>query len=205
MGKYLQESLGNNERIIHSAKISWATVLPPCIFFFIMFFITRFFSTVGATYQGSNSETLVLLAALIISFITSIPWLIDVIIKNLTTELGFTNKKVLGKTGLINTNVMDAPLNKINTVLVKSGLWGKIFNYGSVLVTTSSGKYVFKYLSKPNDFRKMLMNQIDNYTSAGPAAAASEADEIVKYKTLLDQGVITQGEFDTKKRQLLGI
>lgn len=36
-------------------------------------------------------------------------------------------------------------------------------------------------------------------------AAASSADEILKYKNLLDSGIITQEEFDTKKKQLLGL
>ena len=31
----------------------------------------------------------------------------------------------------------------------------------------------------------------------------SGADEILKYKNLLDQGIITQDEFEMKKRQLL--
>ena len=33
----------------------------------------------------------------------------------------------------------------------------------------------------------------------------SAADEIVKYKKLLDDGILTQDEFDAKKKQLLGI
>ena len=33
----------------------------------------------------------------------------------------------------------------------------------------------------------------------------SDADELKKYKELLDQGVITQEEFDAKKKQLLGL
>ena len=36
-------------------------------------------------------------------------------------------------------------------------------------------------------------------------AAASPADEIKKYKELLDLGIITQEEFDAKKKQLLGL
>lgn len=35
--------------------------------------------------------------------------------------------------------------------------------------------------------------------------AGSAADEILKFKNLLDQGVITQEEFDMKKKQLLGL
>lgn len=38
-----------------------------------------------------------------------------------------------------------------------------------------------------------------------PAENISGADEIIKYKQLLDQGVLTQEEFDAKKKQLLGI
>ena len=33
----------------------------------------------------------------------------------------------------------------------------------------------------------------------------SEADELSKYKALLDKGAITQEEFDAKKKQLLGL
>ena len=33
----------------------------------------------------------------------------------------------------------------------------------------------------------------------------TSADELKKYKDLLDSGVITQEEFDAKKKQLLGL
>ena len=33
----------------------------------------------------------------------------------------------------------------------------------------------------------------------------SPADEILKYKELMDQGIITQEEFEAKKKQLLGL
>ena len=38
-----------------------------------------------------------------------------------------------------------------------------------------------------------------------PQATVSAADEIKKFKELLDMGVITQEEFDAKKKQLLGL
>ena len=38
-----------------------------------------------------------------------------------------------------------------------------------------------------------------------PASAVSAADELKKFKELLDSGVITQEEFDAKKKQLLGL
>ena len=45
--------------------------------------------------------------------------------------------------------------------------------------------------------------QSRNNTSAAPAL--STADELKKFKELLDAGIITQEEFDAKKKQLLGL
>ena len=45
-------------------------------------------------------------------------------------------------------------------------------------------------------------------TMGQPAASASSADvveEIKRFKTLMEQGILTEEEFTSKKRQLLGI
>ena len=38
-----------------------------------------------------------------------------------------------------------------------------------------------------------------------PASPSSDADEILKYKQLMDDGILTQEEFDEKKKQILGL
>ena len=43
------------------------------------------------------------------------------------------------------------------------------------------------------------------HASTTPASATSPIEEIKKYKELLDIGIITPEEFDTKKKQLLGL
>jgi len=118
----------------------------------------------------------IILMLVFIGFIT----IIIAIVRNITTELGFTNKKLLGKRGLIRTIVMDAPLNKINNVLVTSGLWGKICNFGTVAVTTSSGSYMFKAISRPNEFRAALMNQIDQFDDDRVKKQAEEMARAMK-------------------------
>ncbi len=57
----------------------------------------------------------------------------------------------------------DSPLNKINGVQVRQGLFGKIFNYGTVSITTASTVFNFDYIDKPNDFKTILNNQIEKY------------------------------------------
>lgn len=34
---------------------------------------------------------------------------------------------------------------------------------------------------------------------------SSDAEELIKYKQLLDDGILTQDEFDAKKKQILGL
>ncbi|WP_010255749.1 NINE protein [Treponema primitia] len=52
---------------------------------------------------------------------------------------------------------------------------------------------------------KDIKKHIDNYTQTGNAGPSiSTADELKKYKTLLEEGTISKEEFDNKKKQLLG-
>ena len=47
--------------------------------------------------------------------------------------------------------------------------------------------------------------QIESSKNANTTAAVSSADELKKFKELLDCGIISQEEFDAKKKQLLGL
>lgn len=60
---------------------------------------------------------------------------------------------------------------------------------------------------KMEEVSKYVKNRVDYYKNAknAPVVTATPADEIKKYKELLDMGVITQEEFDAKKKQLLGL
>ena len=52
---------------------------------------------------------------------------------------------------------------------------------------------------------KEEFNRLQNTNTADNNTVLSPTDEIVKYKELLDKGIITQEEFYAKKKQLLGL
>ena len=107
-------------------------------------------------------------------------WLIRDLIKFFTTKLIITNKRVNGKTGLINTNELDSPLNKINGIQVKQGLFGKMFNYGTISITTASTLFNFDYIDKPNEFKNILNNQIEKYDDESIEKQARKMAEAIK-------------------------
>ncbi len=76
--------------------------------------------------------------------------------------------------------------------------------FDSVIVTTGSKKYKFWLLDDKDKIVSYISKQIGKKT-ASTTNAVSVPDDLKKYKELLDTGVITQEEFDAKKKQLLGL
>lgn len=66
-----------------------------------------------------------------------------------------------------------------------------------------SDSFLYKsYVNSAQSVLSALTIMTDKATSGENVSAA---DEILKYKNLLDQGILTQEEFEIKKKQLLGI
>lgn len=65
----------------------------------------------------------------------------------------------------------------------------------------------YAYIQKRINEAKKPQNVVSSVQPAIPqtATAPSDADELIKFKKLLDAGVITQDEFNAKKKQILGL
>ena len=76
-----------------------------------------------------------------------------------------------------------------------------------------SGENAIQFSGKKNNeeaeiivsFIRKQVEEIKNAPAGGGVQQISTADELKKYKELLDLGVLTQEEFDVKKKQLLGL
>ena len=79
-------------------------------------------------------------------------------------ELAVTNKRVVGKMGVANTDSLDSPLDKIQNVGVSQKMFGKIFNYGTVEIVTAAKKYDFGSINNAEAFKGMIMSQIDQFS-----------------------------------------
>jgi hypothetical protein len=110
-------------------------------------------------------------------------------------------------------------LRQISSIQVKPGT---AFTNGYIQFTLAGGnentKGLFNatqdentvmFAKKHNQLVEQIKAKIEELqntaTVAGTPVQASAAEEIKKFKELLDQGIITQEEFDKKKKQLLGI
>ena len=117
-------------------------------------------------------------------------------------ELTITEKNVRGKT-LFGKEVV-LPLYMVSAYSTRKLL-------STVAVATSSGVTKFSlignYLAigeilgqKINERQEVTANEVKPQSTQ-----SNSMDDILKLKSLLDAGVITQEEFDAKKKQLLGL
>lgn len=117
-------------------------------------------------------------------------------------SLVITNQRVYGKAAF--GRQVDLPLDSISAIGT-----GSIFK--SVIVSTSSGAikfYLVKNSEEVYEVVSRLLRERQNTSSKKNTETIihdSNADELKKYKDLLDEGIITQEEFDAKKKQLLGL
>jgi len=77
----------------------------------------------------------------------------------------------------------------------------------NTLILRSFNKKVLIESEKIHTYILQKIGEAKNPVSASPAAGpvVSAADEITKFKKLLDDGVISAEEFEQKKKQLLGL
>lgn len=96
-------------------------------------------------------------------------------------------------------------------VSFEKALWWSIttsttVGYGDVSPVTKVGKIIAIILMLVGiSFVGILTSTFTAYFTHEENDKYSGADEIRKYKSLLDDGIITQDEFDKKKKELLGL
>lgn len=116
-------------------------------------------------------------------------------------EIVVTNKRVYGCAAF--GKRVDLPIDSISAVGMS------MFN--GLAVGTSSGRIVFSLLQNRNAVHNAISDLLierqshESATTITQTIPLSNADELKKYKELLDMGIITQEEFDAKKKQLLGL
>ena len=107
MSSYIESVLSSGEEVVYKAKVSFWSMLP----LFILGLLLLGCMGIGVFF-----------------------W-IAAIMRYATTELAITNKKIIAKFGFIRRYTVELLLHKAEGVQVSQSVFGRMLNYGSILVS----------------------------------------------------------------------
>ena len=120
-----------------------------------------------------------------------------------------TNRRVIQINGVINKNVVDSSLEKVNDVKMTQSFLGRFFDYGDVEIMTASelGVNLFKRIGNPVQFKTAMLNAKEKmgFDEVGerPKRAENIPALIAELDGLRQKGILTEAEFQQKKAELL--
>ena len=205
MSHYLKSVLGQLEEIILVTRHHWFVLLRSIFVEGIMIIAILVLVSLGvATLPQADYPWLPWLYLLIILPFASLFW--DVL-KFTNHAFVITNRRIIQIDGVINKNVTDSSLEKVNDVKMKQSFFGRIFDFGDIEIMTASelGINKFTTIAKPIQFKTAMLDAKERLEVPSQMVQSSPdiPTMIGQLDNLRKQGVISEEEFQAKKAQLL--
>jgi uncharacterized membrane protein YdbT with pleckstrin-like domain len=200
----MKTKLKTDEKIILITKPHWLTLGIP-------FLITLTGSIIGI-FIGSYG----LLAVLIL-----MGYFFYKILERNNNIWAVTNLRVIDEFGVISNNAKESPIDKINNVSYRQSFWGKIFGFGDVQIQTAAeiGSTVYVAVDDPKKLKDTITQMQEEYKQTQIKKQANElasaivngqknsssdvASEIEKLFDLKQKGILTEEEFNYRKKKIL--
>jgi uncharacterized membrane protein YdbT with pleckstrin-like domain len=205
---YEQRLLATNEHVVFTTRQHWIVVayhalinlVPAAVLAAVIVLISTIF------FQPLAIIALVLVVVPVVRFIVSL-------LQWWNEQYMITDRRVIQTEGMITKHVIDSSLEKVNDVVLTQSVWGRLMNYGDIEILTASeiGVNRLQRIDNPVGFKTAMLDQKAAMGVMGwsedaevrPAAAADIPRMIAQMEDLRKQGIITQQEFDEKKKALL--
>jgi uncharacterized membrane protein YdbT with pleckstrin-like domain len=224
---YIDELLSRDEQVLYEGRQHAFVLIGNIVteMFLIAILIAagvasqRYLTNVSVA--GQPGGTIVLLACAVISLFVLISALLDYMRWN-NEQYVVTDQRVIQLRGIFNKEVIDSSLDKINDVELRQSWLGRLFDFGTIEILTASdvGINQMRKLGHPLAFNRAMLEAKRNYAhgfgyldpqavaaytqpQTQPGSAGDLQQTLQKLADLRDQGLLSQAEFDDKKRELL--
>jgi len=169
---YVDQNLISDENVAYRARLHWTLfVKPGLIAIIVLAFAGLLFY--AANLRDRLSTENALLAGVGVLVIAAIP-LLTAFITWKSAEFAVTNKRVVLKTGFVQSKTAEMFLNKIESVGVEQSIVGRILGFGSITIRGTGGSLEpFHRVSNPLRFRNEIQEQIGRVSESVRRATIS--------------------------------
>ena len=149
--KYIQDLLGENERILLVTRQHWF-VLFSNILLEILLIVLIIVGVIAASvvYPLASFGYILVLVPLAGMIRDILVWS--------NRQYIVTNRRVVQISGVLSKDVVDSSLEKVNDVKMSQSFFGRLFNYGDIEILTASemGVNNFRYIGDPIKFKTAM-------------------------------------------------
>lgn len=163
MASYIEETLEEGEKIVYKGRLHWTFQFRYTFIGSLAFLI----GVAGMVYaliidDGPFTDSMKALAIvmMLIAIIGFALILWGYFIRS-KTEFAITDSRFIQKDGILNVNLMEIPLFKIETINFSQSFLERIWGTGSIQLVGSGGTdHTVKFLQHPHQVRKIIMERI---------------------------------------------
>lgn len=149
---YTANSLAPGEKILYAASISPMIFVFPGILFIVGLLVIAIVMWLSVS----------LLGLFVVVLISALLFTLRALITFFTTECVLTDRRLVGKKGFLSSQSLELLLTKVEGFGVGQGIFGRLFDYGTVSVSGTGGSHTrFQGIAKPSELRKHVQQQIN--------------------------------------------
>lgn len=150
---FIENNLTSNEVIVHKGYLHWFTFVKG------IFAIILIWAAAMAVCYYNVPETWIYVLLTVLAIVAA---LIYVSLVRTNTEYFITNKRLIVKKGIIQRNTTELRLAKCEGVMVEQSMLGRLFNYGTIKITTGEVVNTYRFIANPIRFRTMINENLDS-------------------------------------------
>jgi uncharacterized membrane protein YdbT with pleckstrin-like domain len=219
-----------NEELVLELRPHWIAIVMPAIVTILV--IAGWILALTYAPDDGTSRSIVVWGASAIAVFLLIAFPVRKFIAWVTSYFVVTSDRIIHREGWIAKRSMEIPLEAINDVRFRQGVFERLIGAGDLIISSASefGRQVFGDIRNPEYVQKTIyqqgeLNKDRMYrgmgrdsapavqapsatsgvtTPAMPPASASTTGELERLAELRNRGVLTEDEFQSQKKKILG-
>jgi uncharacterized membrane protein YdbT with pleckstrin-like domain len=170
MSSYVLKILAPDERILYAASVHWIVYLQG-IMFTVMGGVLGFYApNILTALLGQNMAHMLTkpaaLAALVIVAM-GFSLLLGAYIRQVSTELVVTNRRVIAKYGYISRETFELMISRVTGANFDQTILGRILGYGTIIVRGAGGDISpIDFIADPQAFHNVVMSSFEGTRGA---------------------------------------
>jgi len=209
-----------NEELVLELRPHWIAIVVPAIVTILV--VAGWILALAYAPDDGTSRSIVVWGASAIGVFLLIAFPVRKFIAWATSYFVVTSDRVIHREGWIAKRSMEIPLEAINDVRFHQGVFERLIGAGDLIISSASefGRQVFGDIRNPEEVQKAIshqgeLNKERMYRGGGrgsaapaqaatPPASASTTGELERLAELRNKGVLTEDEFQSQKKRILG-